>query len=48
MFGASRGQADVLLDFDDYAVVIEAEFGAPAKADADKRLPAGGPQVNSL
>ena len=45
VFGASRGQADVLLDFDDYAVVIEAEFGAPAKADADKRLPAGAPAV---
>ena len=45
VFGASRGQADVLLDFDDYAVVIEAEFGAPAKADADKRLPAGTPAV---
>lgn len=36
-FGQARGQADVLLDFEDYAVVIEAEFGAPAKADADKR-----------
>ena len=45
MFGASRGQADVLLDFDDYAVVIEAEFGNPAKADADKRLPVGAPAV---
>ena len=45
VFGASRGQADVLLDFDDYAVVIEAEFGAPAKADADKRLPAGAPAI---
>lgn len=38
VFGDSRGQADVLLDFDDYAVVIEAEFGSPAKSDADKRL----------
>lgn len=27
MFGQVRGQADVLLDFDDYAVAIEAEFG---------------------
>ena len=26
-------------------MVIEAEFGAPAKADADKRLPAGAPAV---
>ena len=38
-FGDAQGQADVLLDFDDYAVVIEAEFGAPAKSDADKRFP---------
>ena len=45
VFGASRGQADVLLDFDDYAVVIEAEFGSPAKADADKRLPAEAPAI---
>lgn len=45
VFGGSCGQADVLLDFDDYAVVIEAEFGAPAKADADKRLPVGTPAV---
>ena len=45
VFGGARGQADVLLDFDDYAVVIEAEFGAPAKADADKRLPTGAPAV---
>ncbi len=45
MFGGARGQADILLDFDDYAVVIEAKFGAPAKADADKRLPAGAPAV---
>ena len=45
MFGSSRGQADVLLDFDDYAVVIEAEFGVPAKSDADKRLPQGRPSV---
>ena len=44
-FGGARGQADVLLDFDDYAVVIEAEFGAPAEADADKHLPAGAPAV---
>ncbi len=44
-FGPSRGQADVLLDFDDYAVVIEAEFGAPAKADADKRFPPDQPAV---
>ena len=45
MFGSSRGQADVLVDFDDYAVVIETEFGAPAKADADKRLPQRAPAV---
>ena len=45
VFGAARGQADVLLDFDDYAVVIEAEFGSPAKADADKRLPAEAPAI---
>ncbi len=38
VFGDSHGQADVLLDFDDYAVVVEAEFGSPAKSDADKRL----------
>ena len=44
-FGASRGQADVLLDFDDYAVVIEAEFGSPAKSDADKRFPKEGPAI---
>ncbi len=30
VFGGSRGQADVLLDFDEYAVVIEAEFGETA------------------
>ncbi len=44
-FGQARGQADVLLDFEDYAVVIEAEFGAPAKADADKRFPPDRPAV---
>ena len=44
-FGQARGQADVLLDFDDYAVVIEAEFGAPAKADADKRFPPDRPAM---
>ena len=44
-FGQARGQADVLLDFDDYAVVIEAEFGAPAKADADKRFPRDQPAM---
>ena len=44
-FGQARGQADVLLDFEDYAVVIEAEFGAPAKADADKRFPADHPAM---
>ena len=49
VFGESRGQADVLLDFDDYAVVIEAEFGSPAKADADKRLPgAAAAVINGL
>ena len=37
--GQARRQADALLDFDDYAVVIKAEFGAPAKTDADKRFP---------
>ena len=45
IFGQARGQADVLLDFDDYAVVIEAEFGAPAKADADKRFPPDQPAM---
>ena len=45
MFGQARGQADVLLDFDDYAVVIEAEFGAPARADADKRFPPDQPAM---
>ena len=45
MFGQARGQADVLLDFDDYAVVIEAEFGAPAKTDADKRFPSDRPAM---
>ena len=45
VFGDSRGMADVLLDFDDYAVVIEAEFGSPARADADKRLPGTRPAV---
>ena len=44
-FGEARGQADVLLDFEDYAVVIEAEFGAPAKADADKRFPPDRPAM---
>ncbi len=44
-FGQTRGQADVLLDFDDYAVVIEAEFGAPAKSDADKRFPPDQPAM---
>ena len=43
--GESRGQADVLLDFDDYAVVIEAEFGNPAKADADRRMPDKSPAI---
>ncbi|MYD94199.1 MAG: hypothetical protein F4Y02_11020, partial [Chloroflexi bacterium] len=45
IFGKSHGQADVVLDFDDYAVVIEAEFGSPAKADADKRFPTTAPAV---
>ena len=45
IFGKSHGQADVVLDFDDYAVVIEAEFGSPAKADADKRFPTSAPAV---
>ena len=44
-FGQARGQADVLLDFDDYAVVIEAEFGAPARADANKRFPPDQPAI---
>lgn len=44
-FGQARGQADVLLDFDDYAVVIEAEFGAPARADADRRFPPDRPAM---
>lgn len=37
--GQARRQADALLDFDDQTVVIKAEFGAPAKTDADKRFP---------
>lgn len=45
VFGGSRGQADVLLDFDEYAVVLEAEFGSPAKADADKRFPEDAPAI---
>ena len=45
MFGQARGQADVLLDFEDYAVVIEAEFGAPARADADRRFPPDQPAM---
>ena len=45
VFGKSRGQADVLLDFDDFAVVIEAEFGSSPRADADKRLPDTAPAV---
>ena len=45
LFGNRRGQADVLLDFDDYAVVIEAEFGNPAKEDANSRLPNGNPAI---
>ena len=45
VFGQAQGQADVLLDFDDYAVVIEAEFGKPAKADANKRLPKTAPAI---
>ncbi len=44
-FGNVRGQADVLIDFDDFATVIEAEFGHPGKKDADKRFPADAPAV---
>jgi hypothetical protein len=44
-FGQRRGQADVLLDFDDYAVVIEAEFGDPAKEDANRRFPTQKPAI---
>ena len=44
-FGNRQGQADVLLDFDDYAVVIEAEFGEPAKEDANKRFPKQKPAI---
>ena len=44
-FGSRHGQADVLLDFDDYAVVIEAEFGEPAKEDANKRFPKQKPAI---
>ena len=44
-FGDRRGQADVLLDFDDYAVVIEAEFGSPAREDANKRFPKQQPAI---
>ena len=31
-------QLDILVEFDDFVAVIEAEFGKVAKADADKRL----------
>ncbi len=44
-FGEQRGQADVLLDFDDYAVVIEAEFGDPAREDANRRFPKQKPAI---
>ena len=44
-FGDARGQADLLLDFDDFAVVIEAEFGNPAKVDADRRMPNESPAI---
>ena len=44
-FGNRHGQADVLVDFDDYAVVIESEFGDPARADAEKRLPKDKPAI---
>lgn len=44
-FGSRHGQADVLLDFDDYAAVIEAEFGEPAKEDANKRFPKQKPAI---
>lgn len=44
-WGDARGQADVILDFDDYAAIIEAEFGKPAKADGDKRFPEDGPLI---
>ncbi|MDE0286425.1 MAG: N-6 DNA methylase [Gammaproteobacteria bacterium] len=44
-FGKRRGQADVLLDFDDYAVVIETEFGDPAREDANKRFPDQQPAI---
>ena len=44
-FGNRHGQADVLLDFDDYTVVIEAEFGEPAKEDANRRFPKQKPAI---
>ena len=51
-FGTRLGWADVLLDFDDYAVVIEARFVGSGKADfglvkedAEKRFPDGTPAV---
>ena len=44
-FGNRRGQADVIVNFDDYAVVIESEFGNPARADAEKRLPKDRPAI---
>ena len=44
-FGSRRGQVDVLLDFDEYAVAIEAEYGNPAKKDANKRLPEKAPAI---
>ena len=45
LFGSRRGQVDVLLDFDEYAVAIEAEYGNPAKEDASKRLPKKAPAI---
>ena len=44
-FGSNPGRADVLVDFDDKVVVIDAEFGRPAIADAEKRLPLEGPAI---
>lgn len=35
---AGSVQLDVLVEFDDFVVVIESEFGSVAKADANKRL----------
>ena len=41
-FAGTFGRTDVSVDIGDSAIVLEAEFGKPAKSDADKRLPSDG------